>query len=303
MLNAYLDIRPEVAGALQAGRPVVALESTIITHGMPFPSNLETAREVETTVRKVGAVPATIAVLDGRLKVGLEARELGRLARGDGGVVKASRRDLPFLLGRKTAAGTTVAATMLVAAMAGIRVFATGGIGGVHRDGQDTLDISADLQELARTNMVVVSAGAKAILDLGRTLEYLETHSVPVIGYRTKEFPAFYTRRSGFPVPYTLETVEDIARAAQVKWSLGLDGGLLVANPISERDEMDHYYIDLAINQALTEARSRQIAGKELTPFLLAKIEELTKGASLRANVKLVVNNAWLAGRIAAAMG
>ncbi len=302
MLNTFLDISPEVAMAQQDGRPVVALESTIITHGMPFPKNVATAREEEEMVRKYGAVPATIALLNGRLRVGLGRRELERLGRSGGEVNKASRRDLPFLIARNASAGTTVAATMCIAAMAGIRVFATGGIGGVHRGAAESFDVSADLQELARTQVAVVSAGAKAILDIGLTLEYLETHSVPVIGYRTLDFPAFYTRRSGFKVDYQIDSLEELARALQIKWSSGLRGGALIANPIPEPDEMDHYYVDLAIRQALDEAEAKGIKGKALTPYLLARIEELTKGASLEANISLVLNNARLAARLALAL-
>ncbi len=302
MLNQYLDILPEIADALAAGRPVVALESTIISHGMPYPQNVETARRVEQVVRDNGAVPATIAIIDGRLKVGLDSAALEALGKGGHSVTKCSRRDIPFVLASKQMGATTVASTMIVAAMAGIRVFATGGIGGVHRGAQETFDISADLQELAHTNVAVVCAGAKSILDIGLTLEYLETQGVPVIGYQTAELPAFYTRESGFNVDYRLDTPAAIAEALRVKWALGLAGGAVVANPIPAADAMPKADIDAAIEQALQEADDQHITGKASTPFLLARLCELTGGNSLASNIQLVLNNAALGAKIAAAL-
>ena len=302
MLNQYLDILPEIADALAAGRPVVALESTIISHGMPYPQNVETARRVEQVVRDNGAVPATIAIIDGRLKVGLDSAALEALGKGGHSVTKCSRRDIPFVLASKQMGATTVASTMIVAAMAGIRVFATGGIGGVHRGAQETFDISADLQELAHTNVAVVCAGAKSILDIGLTLEYLETQGVPVIGYQAAELPAFYTRESGFNVDYRLDTPAAIAEALRVKWALGLAGGAVVANPIPAADAMPKADIDAAIEQALQEADDQHITGKASTPFLLARLCELTGGNSLASNIQLVLNNAALGAKIAAAL-
>lgn len=302
MLNAYLDIQPEVAAALTAGKPVVALESTIISHGMPYPQNVDTARQVEQVVRDNGAIPATIAILDGRLKVGLDAGALEALGRAGHDVTKCSRRDIPFVLARKGMGATTVASTMIIAAMAGIRVFATGGIGGVHRGAQETFDISADLQELAQTPVAVVCAGAKSILDIGLTLEYLETQGVPVIGYQTEELPAFYTRESGFKVDYRLDTPAAIAEALHLKWELGLAGGAVVANPIPTAHAMPKADIDAAIAQALREADEQGIKGKASTPFLLARVCELTGGNSLAANIQLVLNNAALGARIAASL-
>jgi len=301
MFNNLLDLSPEVAIALQEKRPLVALESTIISHGMPFPRNVETALLVEEEVRQYGAVPATIAILDGKLKVGLSRRDIARIGEEQNRVIKASRRDIPFLLAKGAMGATTVAATMIIAAMAGIRIFATGGIGGVHRGAAQSMDISADLQELARTNVAVVSAGAKSILDIGLTLEYLETQGVPVIGYRTAEFPAFYSRRSGHSVDYQVDDLRELARALHLKWSMQLKGGVVIANPIPRQYEMDYNHIDLAVKRALGEAEAKGVQGKELTPFLLAKVEELTKGASLEANIRLVLNNARLAARLAGA--
>jgi pseudouridine-5'-phosphate glycosidase len=295
-MSSFLDISPEVAAALQSGMPVVALESTIISHGMPYPQNFATAQALEQAVRDHGAVPATIAVMDGRLKVGLSAAETDRLARGGQAVAKLSRRDLPFVLAQGADGATTVAATMIIAAMAGIRFFATGGIGGVHRDAPTTLDISADLQELARTDVAVVCAGAKAILDLGLTLEYLETHGVPVIGYRTDEFPAFYSRHSGLPVDYRYDTPEPLARALKAKWDMGLHGGVVIANPIPEAYDMPAVTIETAIRQALADAAAQGIKGKKITPFLLARIEQLTGGDSLAANIQLAVEQCGAGG-------
>ncbi len=303
MLNRFLDIAPEVAFALSEKRGVVALESTIIAHGMPYPRNVETALKVEEQVRRYGSVPATIAILDGRLKVGLRAAEIRRLGELGQEVMKVSRRDMPYVISKGLPGATTVASTMIIARMAGIRVFATGGIGGVHRRAETTMDISADLQELARTSVAVVSAGAKAILDLGLTLEYLETYGVPVIGYRTSEFPAFYTRRSGLQVDNRIDTVEEMAQLLRAKWALGLEGGVLIANPIPETYQMDHYQIEQAISRALGEADARGITGKAITPFLLERIESLTSGASLEANIQLVLNNAKVGAQLAAALG
>lgn len=302
MLNAYLDIQPEVAAALAAGKPVVALESTIISHGMPYSQNVETARQVEQVVRDNGAVPATIAILDGRLKVGLDAGALEALGRAGHEATKCSRRDIPFVLANKGLGATTVASTMIIAAMAGIRVFATGGIGGVHRGAQETFDISADLQEFAQTPVAVVCAGAKSILDIGLTLEYLETQGVPVIGYQTEELPAFYTRESGFKVDYRLDTPAAIAEALRLKWELGLAGGAVVTNPIPTQFAMPKADIDAAIKQALQEADEQGVKGKASTPFLLARVCELTGGNSLAANIQLVLNNAALGARIAASL-
>jgi len=301
MVNHYLDIAPEVMEALTAGRPVVALESTIISHGMPYPKNAETALRVEQQIRAGGAVPATIAILGGRLKAGLSPREIDYLGEKGTAIAKVSRRDLPLILAHGQDGATTVASTMIIARLAGIAVFATGGVGGVHRGATQTMDISADLQELARTNLAVVCAGAKSILDLALTLEYLETQGVPLIGYRTDEFPAFYTRSSGLAVDYRAEDASEIARAMKIKWGLGLEGGLLIANPIPEKYDMAADGIDATIKRAVAEAGAKSIKGKGLTPFLLAKIEQLTEGKSLEANIQLVLNNAALAAEIAAA--
>jgi pseudouridine-5'-phosphate glycosidase len=299
--NSYLDIAPEVAKALQDGRPVVALESTIISHGMPYPRNTDTAMRVEAMVRQHGATPATVAILDGRLKAGISEAQIQYLGEKGRGVIKTSRRDLPFVVAGKQDGATTVAATMIIAAMAGISVFATGGIGGVHRNVEETLDISADLEELARTNVAVVCAGVKSILDIGRTLEYLETRGVPVIGYRCSSLPGFYTRDSGFPVDCRLDSAEDIAAAMRTKWDLGLRGGLLVANPVPEDHALDPEDIDSVIHAAIIEMNQNGISGKDTTPFLLEKITELSDGKSLDANIELVLNNAQLAARIAVA--
>ena len=301
-MNRYLEISPEVRAALQAGKPVVALESTIISHGMPYPQNVETALLVEQTIREGGAVPATIAIIGGRLKAGLSPEEIEYLGKKGRGVAKASRRDLPVLVARGEDGATTVTTTMIIAAMAGIRVFATGGIGGVHRGAETTMDISADLEELARTPVMVICAGAKSILDLRLTLEYLETKGVPVIGYGTDELPAFYTRQSGLKVDYRIDTPEDLAAAFQAKLEMGLQGGMLVTNPIPEEYSMDPGVINAAIDRALAEAAAQGIRGKETTPFLLAKIKDLTGGDSLASNIQLVLNNARLAARTAAAL-
>ena len=301
-MNKYLDISPEVKAALEAGKPVVALESTIISHGMPYPKNVETALLVEQTLRDNGAVPATIAVIGGRLKAGLSKEEIEYLGKTGRGVAKASRRDLPALVARGADGATTVTTTMIIAHMAGIQVFATGGIGGVHRGAETTMDISADLEELAQTPVMVVCAGAKSILDLGLTLEYLETKGVPVIGYGTEELPAFYTRKSGFGVDYRVDSPEELAAMFAAQRDLGYKGGMLVTNPIPEEYAMPKDVIDAAIGQALRECKEQGIHGKETTPFLLARVVELTGGDSLESNIQLVLNNARVAARTAAAL-
>ncbi|MCR5138193.1 MAG: pseudouridine-5'-phosphate glycosidase [Oscillospiraceae bacterium] len=301
MMNRYLDVNPEVARAVAEGRPVVALESTIISHGMPYPQNVETALQVEQIVRSNGAVPATIAILGGRLKAGLTADEITYLGKAGTAVTKASRRDLAVLVAKGMDGATTVTTTMMIAHMAGISIFATGGIGGVHRGAETTMDISADLEELAGTPVMVICAGAKSILDLGLTLEYLETHGVPVIGYGTKELPAFYTRRSGFSVDYELDSPEELAAAFKVQRDLNLRGGMLVANPIPEEYAMDFDIINRAIDEAIAQSVRDGIHGKESTPYLLAKVKDLTGGDSLESNIRLVFNNAALAARTAAA--
>ena len=301
-MNQYLDISPEVKAALDEGRPVVALESTIISHGMPYPKNVETALLVEQTIRDNGAVPATIAVIGGRLKAGLSHEEIEYLGKTGRGVAKASRRDLPALVARGADGATTVTTTMIIAHMAGINVFATGGIGGVHRGAEVTMDISADLEELAQTPVMVVCAGAKSILDLGLTLEYLETKGVPVIGYGTDELPAFYTRKSGFGVDYRVDSPEELAAMFRAQRELNYKGGMLVTNPIPEQYAMDKEVIDKAIEQALAEAKEQHVHGKETTPFLLARVVELTGGDSLESNIKLVLNNATVAAKTAAAL-
>ncbi len=299
-MNPYLSILPEIQNALDTGKPVVALESTILSHGMPYPQNLDFGHKVEQIIRDEGAVPATIAILDGKLKVGLNDEELERMCRADG-VGKVSRRDVPVYLAAGLPGATTVATTMLIAELAGIRVFATGGIGGVHRGAETTMDISADLQELAHTSVAVVSAGVKSILDIGLTLEYLETMGVPVLGMRTKDFPAFYCRESGFQVDYALRDEEEAARVMKAKWDVGLRGGLIIANPIPEEYAMDSTYMNGVIEQAVAEAREKGIRGKKITPFLLARIVELTGGESLASNIQLAFHNARCAARIAVA--
>lgn len=299
-MNKYLDISPEVAEALNSGKPVVALESTIISHGMPYPRNVETALLVEQTIRENGAVPATIAIIGGRLKAGLSKDEIEYLGKSGRNVAKTSRRDIAALVARKADGATTVTTTMMIAHMAGISIFATGGIGGVHRGAEVTMDISADLEELGNTPVMVVCAGAKSILDLGLTLEYLETKGVPVVGYGTDELPAFYTRHSGFGVDYRADSPEELAAMFKAQRDLGLKGGMLVTNPIPEEYSMDKAVIDAAIDQAIKEASEKGIKGKETTPFLLAKVVELTGGDSLDSNIALVLNNARLAAKAAA---
>lgn len=298
MLEGYLDIKDDVLKAIKEKRPVVALESTIISHGMPYPKNVETALNVERIVREAGAVPATIAILKGRLKAGLTADEIEYLGKGSN-VVKTSRRDIPFIIAKGLDGATTVASTMIIANLAGIRIFATGGIGGVHRGAQTTFDISADLQELSHTNVAVVCAGAKSILDIGLTLEYLETQGVPVVGAGTDEMPAFYTRRSGFKVDYRIDNPKELAKAIKAKWDLDLKGGLVIANPIPEKYEMNYDVINNAIELALTEAEKKGVKGKDITPFLLSRVKDITGGESLESNIELVYNNARTAALIA----
>lgn len=299
MLEKYLEISKEVSEALKENKPVVALESTIISHGMPYPKNAETALNVEKIIRDKGAIPATIAILNGKLKVGLTKDEIEYLGKKGKEVVKTSRRYIPFILAKKLDGATTVASTMIVANLAGIKVFGTGGIGGVHRGAQESFDISADLQELANTNVAVVCAGAKSILDIGLTLEYLETQGVPVVGFGTEELPAFYTRKSGFKVDYRVDTAKELAEALKAKWDLGLKGGMVVGNPIPEEYQMDYDTITKAINDAVKEAEEKGIKGKESTPFLLAKVKDITKGKSLEANIQLVYNNVAVASDLA----
>ncbi len=298
MNNSYLEILPEIRQALAQNKPVVALESTIISHGMPYPENIKTAKELEGIVRENGAVPATIAILNGRMKVGLSDSDLEFLATSKD-IKKASRRDIPYLISQKLHGATTVAATMIIARLAGIKVFVTGGIGGVHRGASETFDISADLQELTKTDVAVVCAGPKAILDIGLTLEYLETHGVPVVGFNTNEMPAFYTRKSGFLVNIRLDSEKEIAELLKAKWELGLQGGVVIANPIPEEFEMDHVLINNAIEKALIQAEESNITGKKITPFLLDAIKEITKGKSLTSNIELVKTNARVGSKIA----
>lgn len=297
----FLQISPEVQDALNNNKPIVALESTIISHGMPFPQNAQTALEVEDAIRQQGVIPATIAIIGGVMKVGLSKEEIELLGREGHAVTKVSRRDLPFVVAAGINGATTVASTMIIAAMAGIKLFATGGIGGVHRGAEHTFDISADLQELAKTNVAVVCAGAKSILDLGLTTEYLETNGVPLIGYQTQSLPAFFCRTSPFEVSIRLDSAEAIARAMAVKWQTGLNGGLVVANPIPEQFAMAEESINAAIDQAVREAEEQGVTGKASTPFLLARVAELTGGDSLKSNIQLVFNNARLACDIAKA--
>ncbi|WP_394962822.1 pseudouridine-5'-phosphate glycosidase [Candidatus Allofournierella excrementigallinarum] len=297
-LKNYLDIAPEVRSAVEAGKPVVALESTILSHGMPYPENLTFAAEVERIIRAEGAIPATMAIIDGRMKVGLSAGELELMCKGEN-VAKVSRRDLPILLATGGTGATTVASTMILASLAGIPVFATGGIGGVHRGAATTMDISADLQELAHTPVAVVCAGAKMILDIGLTLEYLETMGVPVLGYNTDQFPAFYCRKSGFGVDYTAKSPAEIAKIARTKWDLGLAGGMLIGNPVPEEYALDFDEMSAVIDKALAAAEKDHVHGKNITPYLLAHIVEYTGGKSLATNIQLAYNNARLAAKVA----
>lgn len=298
MFENYLDISEEVKLAIAQNKAVVALESTIISHGMPYPKNVETALNVEKIVRENGAIPATIAILNGRLKVGLSPEEIEFLGKAPN-VEKTSRRDIPFIIAKGLTGATTVASTMILAAMAGIKVFATGGIGGVHRGAETSFDISADLLELAQTDVAVVCAGAKSILDIALTLEYLETNGVPVVGYQTDELPAFYTSKSGFGVDYRVDTPKELAKALKTKWDLNLKGGVIVANPIPAAYEMDPKVINDAILEAVRQQNEQGVKGKESTPFLLAKVKELTGGDSLDSNIQLVYNNAKVGSQIA----
>ena len=297
-LNDYLDFHPDIENALKNNLPIVALESTIISHGMPYPKNIETALMVEETVRSNNAVPATIAIIKGRLKIGLTEKEIEFLATNDE-IKKISRRDLAIAVSQKLSGSTTVASTMIIASLANIVVFATGGIGGVHRGAETSLDISADLDELSRTNVCVVCAGVKSILDIGLTLEYLETKGVPVIGYKTSELPAFYSIKSGFNVDYRVDAAIDIANILKTKFDLTIDGGILVTNPIPVAFELESSVMNEAIDLAIIEADNENITGKKITPYLLSKVNEITKGKSLDANIKLIANNADLAAKIA----
>ncbi|CCU81081.1 Pseudouridine 5'-phosphate glycosidase [Halanaerobium saccharolyticum subsp. saccharolyticum DSM 6643] len=299
-LEKYLVVKEEVKEALNTGKAVVALESTIIAHGMPYPQNIETALEIEDIIRANGAVPATIGIIDGKIKVGLTKEEVEFLGESKE-VIKVSRRDLPIVLAEKKHGATTVAGTMIAADLAGIKIFVTGGVGGVHRGAEKTFDISADLEELKKTSVAVIAAGAKSILDLGLTLEKLETFGVPVLGYQTEELPAFYSRHSGFNCDYKLESPEHTADILRAKWELGLDGGVLIANPVPEADEIEYSVINEKIEQALAEAKEKRISGKELTPFLLDRIKEITDGKSLETNIALVRNNAVVGAKIAKA--
>ena len=297
----YMDIRPEIADALNENRPVVALESTILSHGMPYPENVEFAAEVEKVVRAEGAVPATMALIGGRIKIGLSPEELEIMCRAEN-VGKVSRRDFAIWLATKKNGATTVATTMMCCAMAGVKVFATGGIGGVHRNGENTMDVSADLQELAHTPVAVVCAGAKQILDIGRTLEYLETMGVPVLGNGTADFPAFYCTKSGFGVDYAAKDEAEIASIIRTKWDLGLEGGVLIGNPIPKEWALDYDYMEGIINTALKMADEKGVRGKNITPFLLARVKELTEGVSFASNKQLAYNNARVAAKIAKAL-
>ena len=297
-LNDFIDIHPEVENAIENKQPIVALESTIISHGMPYPKNAETAFMVEETVRSNKAIPATIAIINGRVKVGLTNKEIEFLATNEE-VKKVSRRDLPITIAQQLSGSTTVASTMIIASLARIAIFATGGIGGVHRGAENSMDISADLEELAKTNVCVVCAGPKAILDIGLTLQYLETKGVPVIGYKTSELPAFYSSESGFDVDYKIDSALEIAEILKIKWNLLIDGGVLVANPIPIAFELETSVMDEAIKQAIIDADNENITGKEITPYLLSKVNEITQGKSLDANIKLIQNNAALAAKIA----
>ncbi len=301
-MQHLLSMAPEVRAALEDRRPVVALESTIIAHGMPFPQNVATAQRVERVVRAAGAIPATCAIIEGKLKAGLSAAEIELLGREGATIPKASRRDLPYLVSQRKHGATTVASTMMIAHLAGIRLFATGGIGGVHRGAVETFDISADLPELAQTPVAVVSAGAKSILDLGLTLEYLETQGVPVLGYQTEDFPAFYAAKSGFSVDFRMETPAEIAGLLRAKWAIDQRGGVLIANPAPAAHQLDAAEMEAVIEAAVAEAERNGVKGKALTPFLLARIEQLTGGKSLATNIELVCHNARLAAEIAVAL-
>ncbi|MBL7814057.1 MAG: pseudouridine-5'-phosphate glycosidase [Saprospiraceae bacterium] len=300
-MKNQLNIAPEVQAAILKNKPVVALESTIISHGMPYPQNVETALKVEAMVRQNGAVPATIGIIKGIMKAGLSVDDIEILGKQGQNVTKVSRRDMPIILAKNQNGATTVASTMIIAQLSGIRIFATGGIGGVHRGASSTFDISADLQELKQTSVAVVCAGAKSILDIGLTLEYLETHGVPVIGYKTKDFPAFFTRKSGFGVDFKAESVEELATILKSKWSIPLHGGVVIANPVPNEHEADTRLIEKAIKKSLDRAQEQGIKGKAITPYLLSEIERRTEGLSLKTNIQLVLNNAALAAQTAQA--
>ncbi len=297
-LDKYLDIKEEVKEGLKAGKAVVALESTIIAHGMPYPQNIETAIEIEEILRDKGVIPATIAIIDGKIKIGLSKEEIEYLGQSEE-VAKVSRRDFPVVLARKKDGATTVAATMIAAKMAGIKVFVTGGIGGVHRGANKSFDISADLNELKETSVAVIAAGAKSILDIGLTLEKLESFGVPVLSYKTEEFPAFYSQKSGYKSDYKVDSALDAAKIIKAKWESGLEGGLLLANPVPKEDEIEFDFINKKIEQAVKEAEEKDISGKELTPFLLDRIKEITDGKSLETNIALVRNNALVGAEVA----
>ena len=299
MYRNFMDIKPEVEKALEEGTPVVALESTIISHGMPYPKNVETSLAVEEVIRKNGAIPATIAIIEGRIKIGLTPEEIEYMAKADN-VLKVSRRDFPLVISQKLDGATTVAGTMIAANMAGIKVFVTGGIGGVHRGAGESFDVSADLEELKMTDVTVVCAGVKSILDIGATLEYLETSGVPVITYGADSFPAFYSRESGFAAECRIDEPEKISALIRTKEQLGLRGGILVACPIPEEDEIPFEKMDVVIKQALKECEEKGVRGKRITPFLLSKVKDLTEGSSLEANIKLVLHNADIGSKIAA---
>lgn len=299
MYRNFMDIKPEVEKALEEGTPVVALESTIISHGMPYPKNVETALAVEEVIRKNGAVPATIAIIGGRIKIGITEEEIEYMAKAEN-VLKVSRRDFPLVISQKLDGATTVAGTMIAANMAGIKVFVTGGIGGVHRGAGESFDISADLEELKMTDVAVVCAGVKSILDIGATLEYLETSGVPVITYGADSFPAFYSRESGFSAECRIDDTEKIASLIRTKDQLGLRGGILIACPIPAEDEIPFDKMDVVIKKALKECEEKGVKGKRITPFLLSKVKDLTEGSSLEANIKLVLNNACIGAQIAA---
>ena len=298
MNNEFLDINEEVKTALKENKPIVALESTIISHGMPYPENVESALNCEKIIRENNSVPATIAIIGGKIKIGLNKDELEYMGKTKN-IIKVSRRDLPAILSLKKDGATTVTTTMIASSLAGIKIFATGGIGGVHRYAQETFDISADLQELANTKVAVICAGAKSILDISLTKEYLETYGVPVLGYKTENFPGFYTRESGYKVDYKIDNTKDIANIIYTKWKLGLKGGVVICNPIPEEYAMDRNYIDKIIDETVKEAKDKKIKGKEVTPFVLAKLHSVTKNKSLNANKELVYNNCKVASLIA----
>ncbi len=298
MLKKYVEYSDEVKKAMEEGKAIVALESTIISHGMPYPQNIETAKACEEIIREKGAVPATTAIIGGKIKIGLSDEELEFMATSKD-IIKASRRDFAYIVSRGLNGATTVASTIIASRLAGIKIFVTGGLGGVHRHAETTFDISRDLEELASNDIMIVCAGCKSILDIGLTLEYLETKGVPVFGYQTDSMPAFFTRKSEFKVDYNINNPKEAAEAAKTQWDLGLTGGILLTNPIPEKDSMDEEKINKAIEEALKEAEEKGIHGKETTPFLLSKVLEVTEGKSLEANIALVKNNAKLGAEVA----